>query len=238
MTDKPITPAQRSAAEKRLRSLLQEPKPDLDWYYQVGEAVSTIAPPDVEVHYGTGQMARLIRRFRSLRPGLSPLFYSTRHLVSVYRRSDLRRLRSLPWSHVARLASVADPKVRTRLERRCLAEGWTYLQLRSHYAEELGVRPSGGSKAKPIRDAGTISALRETVRLTDQWLHAFEQRLHSSKSHLAFIPERKHTPELRHALSQARMRLIKLRNAAERGQKEIQALCEKVRSTLRKNRER
>jgi hypothetical protein len=122
----------RLSPEKRIERLLSAPGKDLTWYYAVGQVVAEIAPVDAEVHYGQDKMEGLVRRFASLRPGLRPLLHGSRHLVSTYWPRDLNRLSRLPWSHVARLASIEDSATRKRLERRCIASKWTFLQLVDH----------------------------------------------------------------------------------------------------------
>ena len=109
---------------------------------------------DPELHYGQDKMEGLVRQFGKLKPGLRPLVHGSRHLVTAYKRSDLKRLSRLPWSHVARLASIEDPATRKRLERRCIASKWTFLQLLAHYREELGTRPGGGAPQSRFKTWG------------------------------------------------------------------------------------
>jgi hypothetical protein len=222
----------RLSPEKHLERLLHNPRKDLAWYYTLGKAVTEIAPIDDEVHYGQDKMEGLLRRFRRLRPGLSPLLHGSRHLVSAYKPRDLKRLSQLPWSHVARLASIADPATRKRLERRCIANKWTFLQLIDHYREELGIRPSGGRSAKPLQDVGPISTLSETIRLTDQWLRSYERRLEPLESRLWRAPPKKHTLSLRQLVAKTIGRVEEIEKAVSDSRKKLHGLRARIDRTL------
>jgi hypothetical protein len=222
----------RLSPEKRLERLLSAPEKDLAWYYTVGKAVIEIAPADAEMHYGQNKMEGLVRRFASVRPGLRPLVHGTRHLVSAYKPRDLNRLSILPWSHVARLASIEDPATRKRLERRCIASKWTFLQLVDHYREELGIRPSGGRSAKPLQDVGPISTLSETIRLTDQWLRSYERRLKLRQSRIWKASRKKYSLSLRQLVAKTIGRVEEIEKAASDSRKKLHDLRARIDRTL------
>jgi hypothetical protein len=219
------------AAEERLERLLRRPSKDFEWYYKIGELVATIVPTGADSHYGQNKMEGLVRRFRNLRPGLQPLLHGTRHLVATYKRSDLRRLSQLPWSHVARLASISDPRTREMLESRCIREKWTFLQLLAHYREALGIRPGGGRTAKPIQDVGPILTLSETVRLTEEWLRSYERRLRPPKSRLWKASRKKGVLGLDQLVSEAIGLLEEMKRAARVSCKELRRLRAQMNKT-------
>jgi hypothetical protein len=148
--------------------------------------------------------------------------------VTAFKPHDLKRLSLPPWSHVARLASIEDPDTRKRLERRCIASKWTFLQLVDHYREELGIRPSGGRSAKPLQDVGPISTLSDTIRLSDEWLRGYERRLKSPQSRLWKASRKKYTSSLRQLVAKSIGRLEKIENAASDSRKKLLSLKARI----------
>ena len=218
----------QQSPEQRLKVLLENPSDDLTWYFEVGKLVEAIAPRFGGMHHGQAMLETLVERYGKLRPALRNLLHSTRHFAGVYRRSDLPRLSKVSWSHVARLASIGDPKIRERLEVGCLANKWTFLQLKFHCLEAVGLRPSGGSTAKQIEDVGPISTLSETIRLTDEWLHSFQRRIEPAESSLGRALRSKHRGELRALVSRALEGITRLQDAAEKSRRKLQKLSKEI----------
>ena len=182
---------------RRLENLLREPGRDLAWYHRLGELVIELIPIErAGSHHGEGRIDALAERVRDLLPNPFNVLRRARLFAETYRRSELKRLQPIPWSHAALLAGVRDEKTRRRLERACKRRHLSYLALQNRIREMYGMRSAGRSAPKLIQDAGPLSALRGISSATTEWQRSYEARLRSAKSPLRKIAAKKPTVEL------------------------------------------
>jgi chaperonin cofactor prefoldin len=217
-----------------LGALLRSPDSDLKWHYRVGEVVNALAPlEDRKHHFGENQMVALAERFHGLRSNLANLLHSTRHLVNVYDRKDLKRLQKFNWTQVARLAAIDDTRMRRDLERKCRANQWTADELRHQHLDAMGKKSShGGSTAKRIKDTGPISTLVDTMRLTSKWLNSYRWRIQPAGSSLVRVPTKKRTTELLVLVSETLKQLTELEDAVKNSRKRLQTLKKNIEDML------
>ena len=213
----------------RLENLLRKPTPDLEWYHAVGESVLELIPMErAGSHHGEGRIDALAERFRGLLPNPYNVLRRARLFAQTYRKSDLKRLRGVRWSHAALLAGVRDEKTRRRLERACQRHHLSYLALQNRIREMYGMRSPGRGKPKAIRDAGPKSALRGIRSATAEWQRSFEARLGSPESPLRNISAKKQTEQLQTLLHATLEQLKELSENVAASEKTLERLRKRV----------
>ena len=220
---------------RRLEALLRQPQRDLNWYHRVGEMVVELVPVERTGRYGEGRIQLLAERVQPLLANAVNIFRRARWFAIAYKRSELKRLVGLDWSHVALLSAVPDAKTRRRLERATKQKQLSYSDLKARFQELYGRRPAGGSQPKPISDAGPLSAVRGINRASATWLHSFEARVRSSKSPLHRAGRKKPTVELQTLLHDTVAQLEELDRAVSASRKTLEQLRRRVDSRLRAN---
>ena len=218
---------------RQLERLLREPTHDLHWYHRLGESVIELVPADRGHKYGQGRIDALAEQVRGLLPNPFNILRRARLFAQTYRRSELGRLRGVPWSQAALLAGVPDEETRRRLERACKRHHLSYKALQERLRERYGKRSPGRSEPRAIHDAGPLSALRGISSATTEWQRSYEARLRSPKSPLRKIASKKPTAELQALLQTTLEQLKELGAAAAASEKTLEQLRRRVDRRLR-----
>ena len=219
---------------RQLENLLRKPKRDLAWYHAVGESILELIPVDrAGSHHGEGRIDALAERVRGLLPNPYNVLRRARLFAQTYRKSDLKRLRGVRWSHAALLAGIPDEKTRRRLEQVCKRNQLTYLALQERLRERYGKRSPGRGKPKEIRDAGPLSALRGISSATAEWQRSFEARLGSPKSTLRNISAKKQTEYLQTLLHATLEQLKELSENVAASERTLEQLRKRVDGRLK-----
>jgi hypothetical protein len=179
--------AKTSAVRKRPRSpfqqlqeLLANRRNDIRWSYEIGQLVAQLVP---ERNYGQGEISALVKKLG--RPThFENFLYARREFARLYRKTDVSELDGLSFAQVWPLLKIRDRDRRLRLQRQAIRHGWACREIRKRAQELTGKIPSAGRKPRPTNQAGPLTSLKETVRLSNLWLRSCEPALTSAATRL------------------------------------------------------
>ena len=171
-----LTAAQRRVLTNRLRDVARQRSTELNWYYGVGTVLRELAPKSSKRSI-EGYAVDVFKNDK-----FKTTLYACRKFAEAISRSELRKLHGLNWAIVHHLIYAADEQrpaivrklqeARRRKERR--GERLTPLEARLIVQEISGKSSVRRAKQSKVPELGPKSALRETARLSADWVRYCE----------------------------------------------------------------
>jgi len=176
MTKPKTSDAAQTALQRRqtseLRRLARQRDTTLAWYHEVGSTLKVLAPKSSKRSIET-YAAEVFKNEK-----FATTLYACRKFADAIPTRSLPSLDGLNWAIVHHLIFADDkhrPKIIAKLQRERrrkerIGEPLTPLEARMIVQEIRGKSPIRRAKQSKIPTLGPKSALRETVRLSDDWI--------------------------------------------------------------------
>ncbi len=152
----------------KLAKLMDMPRNDLVWHYDVGELIRNLQP---EHHRGTEWLITLAK---ALGPSTESLQKSLRFVMLYPKRQALQELHriGINWTRLHLSFPVKNLKSRRALLRKAVKKGWNDEQLRVTVQQKTGStrRGVGGRPRKQPQNYGPEPTLRKLAQLNRAWL--------------------------------------------------------------------
>jgi hypothetical protein len=152
----------------------------------------------------------------------SRLFAATYSMTEAKRRQG-----NVSWSLIVHLLSVMDKKEREALEKECIGEGWSFVQLRDQIRARYGRRLRPGQVGRPARrPANRPEALVQLANLMNavvRWYRRFESGIAASDAAAKSQPQK---------AFDATQLPPRLRQRIEKAVRELEGLCSAVEAVL------